>query len=347
MSRRYRVAIVGAGIGAAHLEGYLAHPVLFEPVVVGDRDAARAAAVAARAPGCRVAATLDEVLAAPDNVDIVDVCLPPHLHRTATLQALAAGRHVVCEKPLAASPAEVDEVAAAARASDRTVLPVYQYRFGNGVARLRRLIERGLAGTPLVATLETHWSRDAAYYDVPWRGRRATELGGAVISHAIHAHDLATLVLGPVRRVGARIATRVNPVETEDCAAIVFEMASGALVTSSLTLGSASELSRLRFCFSELTAESGLDPYRPASDPWTFVARHPERQPAINAELARHRPHAEGFARLFELFHGALEGRHPLPVALAEARASLALAGAIYDAARTGEWTLPAPRAAG
>ena len=335
MTRRYRVAIVGAGIGAQHLDGFLAHPELYEAALICDLDRERARTLAAKAPGCGVSTSLAEVLAKLD-IDIVDICLPPNLHREAILAALAAGKHVVCEKPLVGSLAEVDEIDQAVRAAGRQLLPVYQYHFGNGLAKLCRLIDLGLAGTPFVATLETHWNRTAAYYAVPWRGRRASELGGAVLSHAIHAHDLLTVALGPVRRVSARIASRVNPIETEDCAAILFEMASGALVTSSVTLGAATDTSRLRFCFSEVTAESGLEPYTPASDPWTFTARDPGQQSAIDAVLADWVPREEGFARLFALFHGALEGSKAPPVTVADARASLELVTAIYDSAATG-----------
>jgi predicted dehydrogenase len=334
MSRRYRVAVIGAGIGAQHLEAYLAHPELFEAAVVCDLDRARAAALAAKAAGCRVGTSLDEALARAD-VDVIDICLPPNLHRAAILAALAAGKHVVCEKPLVASLAEVDEIDRAIRSAGRMLLPVYQYRFGNGLGKLRRLIDLGLAGTPFAGTIETHWNRPAAYYAVPWRGRRASELGGAVLSHAIHAHDLLSVALGPVRCVSARIAARVNPIETEDCAAILFEMTSGALATSSITLGAAGDTSRLRFCFSGLTAESGREPYRPASDPWTFTAREPAQQAAIDAELAAWVPHEEGFARLFALLHNALEGSGRLPVTVADARASLELVTAIYHSAAT------------
>jgi predicted dehydrogenase len=341
-----RVAIVGAGIGAAHVDGYLALPPgLFEVAVVCDLQEARAGALAAKAPGCATSASLDEVLARPD-IDVVDVCLPPVLHRTAILDSLAAGKHVVCEKPLVASPAEVDEIEAAAEAAGRLVLPVYQYRFGNGLAKLGHLIDQGLAGKPLVATVETHWNRLPAYYEVPWRGRRESELGGAVLGHAIHAHDLLTVALGPVRRVAALTAVRVNPIETEDCAALALEMASGALVTSSVTLGAAGDTSRLRFCFAGLTAESGLAPYQPASEPWTFKAREPRRQEEIDEALAGWAPHREGFPRLFELFHAALAGEGPVPVTLEDARRSLELVSAIYHSAARGgapvELPLPA-----
>ena len=179
------------------------------------------------------------------------------------------------------------------------------------MARLRRLIAAGVTGKPLVASIETHWNRLPTYYEVPWRGQKATELGGAIISHAIHAHDLLTFTLGPVRRVFARLATRVNPIETEDCAAIALEMSSGALVTSSVTLGSAEELSKFRFCFADLTAgSSGTPPYRPAEGEWCFIPRGSRQQADIDVALRGFVPRQEGFAGLVEALHAALDRRH-------------------------------------
>jgi len=337
MTRRLRVAVIGAGIGAQHAEGYRALPDLFEVAVICDLDEARAATLAARAPGCAVATRYEAVLGR-DDLDIVDICLPPLMHREAVLAALDAGLHVVCEKPLVASLAEVDELEAAAEAAERALLPVYQYRFGNGFRKLRHLIEPGLAGRSLVATLETHWNRGAAYYAVPWRGRLASELGGAVLGHAIHAHDLLVGALGPVRRLYAQTDVRVNAIETEDCAAVLFEMADGTPVTSSITLGSAEEISRLRFCFEHLTAENaGPDPYRPGAAPWRFVARDRDRQAAIDEALEAAPSGPEGFAGLFAGLHASLCEGAPLPVTVADARASLEIVTAIYHAARQGE----------
>ena len=215
------------------------------------------------------------------------------------------------------------------------VMPVFQYRFGQGIGRLAHLIDRGLAGRPLVATLETHWNRGSDYYAVPWRGRWATELGGVIVGHAIHIHDLLVKILGPATRVQARLATAVNPIEVEDCAAIIVETANGALVTSSVTLGSAEDHSRLRVCFSNLTTESGTEPYNPGTVPWTFSARAPARQDAIDAALADYPSHKEGFARQFELLHEAIVSGGMPPVTLADARASLELITAIYRANAT------------
>lgn len=331
---RLRVGVVGAGIGAAHLDGYLANPDRFEVVAIADLDAARAAPLVERA-GAVYIPSLEETLRRSD-VDLVDICLPPKLHKPAILACLAEARHVVCEKPLVGSLEDVDDVEAASAAAGRLVMPVFQYRFGQGIGQLTHLIERGLAGKPLVATLETHWNRGADYYAVPWRGKWETELGGAIVGHAIHIHDMALHVLGPAARVQAKLTTAVNPIEVEDCAAIVIETESGALITSSVTLGSADDRSRLRFCFADLTAESGLDPYNPGTAPWTFQARAPAAQAAVDAALAGYTPHQEGFARQFELLHDAVTNGTAPPVQLADARRSLELITAIYQANATG-----------
>lgn len=331
----HTVAIVGAGIGEQHLEGYLALPDRFRVSTVCDLDEARAAALAASAGDCRTATDFEAVLADP-QIALVDICLPPHLHFDAATRALKAGKHVVCEKPLAASLHEVDRLIETAAQADRILAPVLQYRYGRGFRQLRALVDGGLAGRPFVAALETHWDRGSDYYGVPWRGTWAGELGGAVLGHAIHIHDLLATALGPVRRVTALTATRVNDIEVEDCAAIAFELANGALATSSITLGSAGNMSRLRFCFANLTAESGLDPYHPAAGDWTFKARPPARQRDIDETLA-HVPDApDGFAGFFAALDNRIGNQSSDAILPADARQSVELASAIYQSARTG-----------
>ena len=99
---------------------------------------------------------------------------------------------MICEKPLVGSLHEIDQIAAAEARPRGRIMPVFQYRFGNGLQKARRIIELGLAGKPYLATVETAWLRGAKYYSVPWRGRFETELGGALLTHAIHSHDILT-----------------------------------------------------------------------------------------------------------------------------------------------------------
>ena len=185
--------------------------------------------------------------------------------------------------------------------------------------------------------METHWWRGPAYYEVPWRGRWATELGGGMLGHAIHAHDMLSCVHGDIAELFAFGATRVNPIEVEDTMALSLRMANGSLATLSMTLGSREEISRLRFCFKRVTAESCLAPYAPGRDPWRFVAGEAGHQQEIDAALAALPAHDDGFVRQFELFHAAITTGGELPVTLADARRSLELVTAAYHSQRTGQ----------
>lgn len=330
------VAIIGAGIGAKHLAGYRALPDRFVVRHVCDLDLARAAVATGDDPEIALTDDLDAVLA-DTSIDLIDICLPPHLHVPVAVRALEAGKHVTCEKPLARSLAEVDRLEAAAAKSGKQVFPVFQYRYGPATAQLRALIEAGLAGKPYAASAETHWNRQAEYYAVPWRGTWAGEAGGAALGHAIHAHDLLCHFLGPAREVFAQTDTRVNEIETEDCAAIALRMDSGALTTSSVTLGAGNDTTRIRICFEGLTAESGSAAYTPAEDTWTFTARAPVTQAQVDAVLAEvPADMPAGFTGYLAAVADALTGRAGQEVTLADGRASIELVSAIYSSARQG-----------
>ena len=339
MSRRYRVAVVGAGIGARHVDGYNANPDLFDVAVICDRDLARAAALAANVStgACAVHGDYDDALLSRADIDIIDICLPPFLHADAIARALRAGKDVVCEKPLVGSLAEIDALEAVVRETGRTLMPVFQVRFGNGLARAQHLMRSGAAGKVFLATAQTHWSRGADYYAVEWRGTREYELGGAFLGHAIHIHDMLTSLIGPVRRVSAMMNTRVNAIETEDCGGATLEMADGSIAVLSVTLGSADEVSRLRVMCENITMEGRGEVYASSKEPWHFIPRAPRDQAWLDAALAGATAGQEGFARQFEDFHAALEAGVAPPVTVAEARASLELITALYYAAKTGE----------
>ena len=333
-AERLRVAVVGVGIGRSHLRGYREVADRFDVVAVCDIDAERARLVAEEHGVSRVATDLAELVRI-DDVDVVDLCTPPHLHFEQIQQVLGAGKHAICEKPLVSSLAEVDELARVEASSGRRIMPIFQYRFGHGIQKLRLLIAEGVAGTPYLATVETAWRRRPEYYAVPWRGKWATERGGALLSHAIHNHDLLCYVLGPPRRLFAYTTTRVNAIEVEDCAAATLEMADGSAASLGVTLGSPEEISRHRFSFSGLVAQSNTRPYTNSGDPWTFVADSPELSERIAATLAEFRPLPEHYAGQFYRFFDALREGTELPVSLADARLSVELITAMYYSAES------------
>jgi predicted dehydrogenase len=334
VNERIRVAVVGGGVGQQHISAFQQLPEQFEVVALCDIDVDKARGAAAKYNVPRVAGDIAQ-LCRMDDLDVIDICTPPHLHFEQIRQVLAAGKHGICEKPLVGSLKQVDELIRVEAESGKRVMPIFQYRFGHGLQKLKLLVDHGLAGRAFVTTVETAWRRRADYYAVPWRGKWKTELGGTLLSHASHTLDMLCYILGPVKSVFARTATRVNPIEVEDCASVSLEMADGSLVSLTATLGSAQEMSRHRFCFSGLTAESNTQPYDNSKEPWTFTADSPALSQQIEEQLARFVPLPERFTGQFYRFHQALLHDTELPVTLRDARASLELITAMYHSSFT------------
>jgi predicted dehydrogenase len=336
MNQPLRVAIVGCGVGKEHAAAYQRLSERFELLAICDLDMARARDLAHTCGAPRVATDL-AALCRMDDLDVIDLCTPPHLHFDQIRQVLAAGKHAICEKPLVSSIEQVDQLIAAEARSGRRVMPIFQYRFGHGLQKLKLLVEQGLAGPAYLATVEVAWRRRAEYYAVPWRRMWRESGGGALLGLAIHAIDMLTYILGPVKSIFARTTTRVNPIEVEDCAAVTFEMADGALATLGVTVGSAVQITRHRFCFSDFTAESNTRPYSSSGEPWTFTGDTPDSTARIEAALARFTPQPEGFEGQFQRFYDALQHGAEPPVTLADARTTIELITAMYISARAGQ----------
>ena len=331
------VAIVGLGIGRSHLEAYAALPHLYTVTALCDLDAARAAEAGKPYGGIAVETDFDRLLTRED-VDLIDICTPPNQHFAMISKALAAGKHVVCEKPLVGSLRDCDALIDITRKARGKLVPIFQYRWGHGLQRLKLLVDEGIAGPAFLSTIETSWRRDADYYAVQWRGKYGTEMGGVCLTQAIHAHDMLSYIVGPVASVFARTNTSVNPIEVEDCAAACLLMADGSLATLAATLGSANEISRLRFMFKNLTAESqSPEPYRPGKEPWVILGKSPEIEAQIAEALKHFTPGLESFEGQFEAMHAGLTGDAAPAVTLADARRSLELITALYHSAESGQ----------
>ena len=148
------------------------------------------------------------------------------------------------------------------------------------------------------------------------------------------------MILGPVSNVYAKLTTRVNDIEVEDCASLSIEMQNGSLVTSSITLGAANDTSRLRFCFTGLTVESGASPekpYNPADDEWKFLARTPVTQSQIDDVISKVQVPKSWYAGMFEEIANKLDKKISEEVTLLDARRSLEFVTAVYNSSRQGK----------
>lgn len=335
-----RTGIVGCGwVAGSQMERGFAHlRDRFDVVACCDADPTRARDFAARHGIGATPPDFEAMLAL--DLDVVSICTPPSLHHPMVMAGLAAGRHVICEKPFTSSLRLMDQVIAAEAAGTARAMPIFQYRHADGIARARHLIRSGLGGRAYLSSVETAWLRGADYYAVPWRGKFATELGGVLLTQAIHIHDLFLWLMGPAAEVSAFKTTRVNPIEVEDCAVASLRMADGSLASLAATLGSVRPATRIRLCFENFVVERqcfGVDAPKPGAEPWTVTARTPELQEQADRIMAAAPLGPADFAGQFSDFADALHTGRGFGVTLQDARRSLELITAMFHAAETGQ----------
>lgn len=170
------------------------------------------------------------------GVDMVSICLPHHLHAPVCADAAAAGVHVLMEKPLATSLEESDDIIDACERGGIKLGVVYQHRFNENTLLLRRLLQEGRLGRPILgsALFQYHKSpTDTSYFaGSGWRGTWERDGGGVLNAHAVHTIDLVMWLLGPrVVEVKGLIATLKHEIEVEDTGVAVLRLENGALAT--------------------------------------------------------------------------------------------------------------------
>lgn len=186
------IAIVGTGnISHNHIRGYLQFADRCRIVALVDIYPEKAEEKKSRygLSEAQVFRSHQAMLNAGIEVDVVDVCTPPYVHAGISIEALHAGKHVLCEKPMAASLEECDAMIAAQKASGKILSVIAQNRFTDAFWRLKTVVDSGLAGKICHAQVDSFWWRGHCYYDLWWRGTWQKEGGGCTLNHAVHHID--------------------------------------------------------------------------------------------------------------------------------------------------------------
>lgn len=137
-----------------------------------------------------------------DSINVVHICTPHFEHKNMILAALAAGKHVFCEKPVGMNSSELADIASAAAQAPGRLGVCYQNRLNPTSLRIRKELAEGVLGKMLSIKAVLTWSRSGAYYtESPWRGQLATEGGSLLINQAIHTLDLMQWFAGGVTRM--------------------------------------------------------------------------------------------------------------------------------------------------
>jgi predicted dehydrogenase len=365
-----RTAVVGTGfIGRVHTRSAR----LAGARLVGVAGSSPASGQqAAEELGAERAFASGEELVEADGIDVVHIATPNHLHEPLALKALAAGKHVVCEKPVALDGAGAQRIADAAAASGLVVTVPFVYRFHPIIREARARVAAGELGR--LHLLHGHYQQDWLLTpdDVNWRVDSA--LGGASRAFAdIGSHwvDLVEFVSGyRISRLLARTATVVperstaatttfsapttggerRPVDTEDAALVLFETAQGALGSMLVSQVSAGRKNRLWF---ELDGDHAAIAFDQENAETLWLGRRErgetlQRDPAVlapdAARLVTLPPgHAQGYDGCFDLFvadtYAAIRGGSPegLPLVGDGLRAAR-ITDAVLESARSQSW---------
>ena len=224
-----RTAIVGCGkVGHLHAKALERAPESSFVAVCG-RDLARTEKFAAT---YKVKPYTDvEQMIARERVQALMVCTPHPLHAFHAVKAAQAGVHLLIEKPLASSLADCDAILNAAQDTGVKVGMVSQRRFYAPCARVKKAIDDGKLGRPILGSVAMYGWRDEAYYrSDPWRGSWKGEGGGVLVNQAPHQLDLLQWYMGEADELFGFWANLNHPyIEVEDTAVAVLRFKNGAL----------------------------------------------------------------------------------------------------------------------
>lgn len=255
MSVDLKAAIIGTGgIAKAHVRALEAHADRVSLVAASDIDLARVQGFCSQ-HGIPRSYDMAETLLEKERPDIVHVCTPPGTHTEISIKAMEAGAWVLCEKPLCASLAEMDRLAAAEAATGRFTSSVFQWRFGSAGRYLKQQIQEEILGKLLVANVLTTWYRGDPYFAVKWRGTWEAAIGGCTVIHGIHIMDFVLWLMGEWQEIRAMMSSLEYDIEVENVSMASVRFAGGAMANFSNSILSPRQESYLRLDFSKASVE--------------------------------------------------------------------------------------------
>lgn len=237
MSEKIKFAIVGCGrIAQRHAEHINRIGVL---VAVCDIENNKAFALAEQY-NAKPFNNIDEMLNyISGTVDVVSICSPNGLHSQHSINALNAGFHVLCEKPLAINVQDCGEMIKAAEKSNKRLFAIKQNRFNPPVNAVKLAIDEGRLGKIYSVQLSCFWNRNNDYYNNSWKGTKDLD-GGTLYTQFSHFVDLLYWLVGDVRNAKAFIGNYAHKgiIEFEDTGVVALEFYNGAIGTINYTVNS-------------------------------------------------------------------------------------------------------------
>ena len=238
MTKPYGVAVFGCGgVSSGHFAAYAANP-RFHLVAAVDVRAELAQAAAERWGAQRWYSSVEEALADPE-IQVVDLCLPHHLHAPIAIQAAQAGKHIFVEKPIANTLAEADAMIAACQQHNVLLMVDQTKRYQNRHRTLKHLLDAGYVGAPVL--VRAAYLQDITYawqHMEPQRLATYWKHDGVIAGIGIHVLDLLRWLIGEVSTVQAVATTSdlIDPARTtEDTGIVTLQFANGCVGNATMS----------------------------------------------------------------------------------------------------------------
>ena len=324
--------ILGAGkIAERQMAPAIAAAPGHELAAVMRRDPA-AAQQFADAHGAQRAYDDEQALLADPQVNAVYVATPPHLHARQTIMAARAGKHILCEKPMALKSGEARQMIEAARANGVMLTICHYQRFNARHQRVKALLEAGAIGQVTAARI--NFSERFAPQPGVWRHDPAVSGGGPIMDLGIHCIDLLRYLCGAVESVAALVDTLVDDSAVEDTATLLLRLTGGAqaVITSHWTTANHDPE---RFNGLEIGGTEGTimaAPIQAKDSAGMLKVISVDGTHDFSIDPGGQRPHVA----LLNAFADAVAGDKPNPIAGEEGLAGLAVVEAAHESARSG-----------
>lgn len=333
--KKLRFGIIGIGNIAPHHAVAIKNTPDAELVAVATRNQERGNAFIREHGGTHYTDYRD--LLACAEVDVVAICTPHDLHAPMTIDAARAGKHVLCEKPMALNVTECDTMIAVCKQAGVALGALFQMRFDQLAHKLKTMIEDGKLGRLIWTTTNALWYRTDEYYrSGAWRGTWEHEGGGVLINQAIHVIDLMLWFTGMPTRVTARTRTLNHSIEVEDGALAILDYPDNRLGLIQATIAAYPGYPERI----EIVGTHGSAIYHRGEARLEWHLAEPREDGEERAEVSSGASapmsiNAAGHIAAFQDFAAAVrEQREPF-IDGNEGRKSIAVVQAIYDSART------------
>lgn len=226
---KIKFLLVGCGrIGERHAE----HIYNFgQLVAVCDIDSIKAGRFA-DTYNCKAYYSIESILSASIEADVVSICTPNGLHALHSILALQSNYHVLCEKPMALSVADCGEMIKMAEKMNKRLFAIKQNRFNPPIVAVKDAIENGKLGKIYSVQLSCFWNRNPDYYKNSWKGTLDLD-GGTLFTQFSHFIDLLYWIIGDIKHVYAitRNFGHKGIIEFEDTGVVACEFYNGVLGT--------------------------------------------------------------------------------------------------------------------